>query len=83
MEVVGEVGREVAGEVVGEVFGVVVDEVDTQVVHPDVVVVDLVPFVTADTKVTTYSTEPSMHTGGGFPRGPIDWSMLIEYAVLV
>lgn len=49
-------------------------------VQPNVVVVDPVPFVTTDTEVTAPSTEPSMHTDGGFPGGPIDQSVFNEFA---
>ena len=38
-------------------YEVLVDEV----VQPDVVVVGPVPYVIADTEVTTHSTEPSVH----------------------
>lgn len=63
---------------------VVVEEVGlkevARVVHPYVNVADSVPSVTTDTEVTTPSTEPSVHTDGGFPGGLIDQSVLIEYA---
>lgn len=72
----------VADEVIAkevDVDEMVVDEVDTKVVQPDVIVVDLVPYVIADTKVTSPSTEPSMHTNRGFPGGSIDRLVLTEY----
>lgn len=82
-EVVGDVGREAAREVVeevigpGEVDGVVVYEM----VQPNIVVDDLVSSVIVDTEVTAPSTYPSfMLTDGGFPGGPVNRSVLIEYA---
>lgn len=66
-EVDEKVAEEVAGEVVMEVVGMVVDEMDAEVVQPDVVVVDPNPSISADTQVTAPSTEPSVHIDGGFP----------------
>lgn len=57
----------------------VVEEVVVEMVQSDVVFVDLIPSVTTDTKVTAHSTEPYVHTDGGFPRGPIDRSLLTKY----
>lgn len=50
------------------------------VVYPDVDVIDPIPSVIVDTKVTTPSTEPFVHTEGGFLGGPVDRSVLTEYA---
>lgn len=47
--------------------------------QPDAVVVDLVPLAIVDIEVTTSSTESFVQTDGGFPKGPIDRSMLIGY----
>lgn len=58
----------------------VANEVAYEVVLSNVVVVDLVPYVIADTELTTPSTEPSVHIDGEFPRGPIDRSLFIKYA---
>lgn len=79
--IVGEVDEEVTEEVVVDVVAgeVVVDEVDTEMVHPNIVVVDLISYVTTDTEVTAPSIEPFVHTDYGFSRGSIDRSMLIEY----
>ena len=80
-EVVGEVTEKVVGDVTGEVVGaeeivrVVVDEL----VQPNVVVANLIPSITADTEVTSHSTESSVHIDGGFPGGSIDRPMLTEY----
>lgn len=58
---------------------VIVNEVVAKVVQLNVVVVDSVPSITADTEVTTPSIEAFVHTDGGFSREPIDWSVLTEY----
>lgn len=90
VEVAGEVGREIVGEVVvvGEVVGLAAEEVVGpgeivgmvvyEVVQPDVVVVDLTPFINVDTEVTTPSTESSMHTNRGFPRGSLTGRCLLS-----
>lgn len=64
--------------VVGEVIAdeLVVDEVVATVVLPDADVADPNPYVTSNTKITTSSIEPPVHTNRAFPRGPIDRSML-------
>lgn len=54
------------------------EEVDL-VVQPDVGVAYSVPSVTTDTEVTAPSTEPFVHTDGGFPRELIDRSVITEY----
>lgn len=48
-------------------------------VQPNADVVNSVSYVTADTDVTTPSTESSVHTAGGFPKGSIDRSVLTKY----
>lgn len=79
----------VAIEVVNKVACEVVQPdspVPGEVVQPDVPIADEVSttnsvhIVTADIEVTTPSTGPSMHTDGAFQGGPIDRSLLTEYA---
>lgn len=61
----------VTDEVV-ELYVPIADEVTTT---------DLTPYATSDAEVTTPAlTEPSMNTDEEFSGGPIDRSMLIEYA---
>lgn len=49
------------------------------VVQPDVIVVDPVSSSTTNTKVMTPLTESFLPIDGGFPGGPIDRSVLIQY----
>lgn len=48
-------------------------------VQPDDDVTHSVSSITADTEVTSTSIDPFMHTDGGFPEGPVEWSMLTDY----